>query len=218
VPDRGWLRRFNAFWTRQLGRKTLDEPDFHYRRCWLREQVREATAWTQTVDEYQLLAQVWREACHPWRAHRLLPWLPRRRGTVLEFGCGIAPVAWGLRRWPWRWSRWDRPESLALSYADWRAGGPTATWPGDHRPFGGILALEVLEHLEHPAATLTDFERWLLPGGRLIADFAEERTPHGLNRASAQAQRPGVLARLAAPPWTPRRPVTERPGVWDYRP
>lgn len=99
---------------------------------------------------------------HLWR--ELAPLL--KGGKVLEIGAGLRPTA------PPRGSYFADISKEALAVLE-RAGGHVITLTDGRIPFeagalAGVLAFEVLEHVEEDASLLAEVARSLRPGGLLV--------------------------------------------------
>ncbi|HQQ77147.1 MAG TPA: class I SAM-dependent methyltransferase [Thermoanaerobaculia bacterium] len=118
-----------------------------------------------------------------------LPHLPRGGGgRVLDVGCGLTDLA---ARIPDYTGADRNPDVLAeqrgrfpkRDFYEWdivRGAAPAAL--SAKAPFGGILLLAVLEHVQEPASVLGRLAPLLAPGGRLIAT-----TPHPSGRWPLEA-------------------------------
>jgi len=101
-------------------------------------------------------------------------------GTLLEYGCGIAPVTWWLSRRGYGFTTIlkDVP-SEALTFGAWRLGRipwaqPQAVIPhteGVLPPCDVAVVLEVLEHVPSPIRALEAILGALRPDGWLLEDF-----------------------------------------------
>jgi SAM-dependent methyltransferase len=106
------------------------------------------------------LASIWRD---------LRPLLATETGAVLDVGCGEQPYRSLLKRA-------GSYQGLDIAEADERFGyGRPDTlyvtgypWPIPDRSIDLALCTEVLEHVLEPAELLTEVERCLRPGGRLL--------------------------------------------------
>jgi SAM-dependent methyltransferase len=97
-------------------------------------------------------------------------------GTVLELGCGAGRMLGGLQRLrpDLSWAGIDVSRA-ALSVAEDRFPSmdfrllpdPTDPLPARDGEFDAVLVLDVLEHVDDPAAALAELRRVLAPGGRI---------------------------------------------------
>ena len=133
--------------------------------------------------EYML----WRNLVHrrhsAWR--RVLVTMRGRKGCLLEFACGIAPVtAWCQRRKS-MWCYWLQDvDGPAQKFAWWRKNNSTH-WAGPHHV---ITALDAFEHLAEPLSVARDLVDQLLPGGYLHWNFIGNERQNDLD-LSTPAQR-----------------------------
>ncbi|MGH0033398.1 MAG: class I SAM-dependent methyltransferase [Myxococcota bacterium] len=105
-------------------------------------------------------------------ARRALP----ATGSVLELGCGAGRMLGGLRSLAPElgWVGIDVSRAaLAVAARRFpqmdfrRLEDPAGRLPARDGEFAAVLVLDVLEHVEDPAATLAELRRVLAPGGRL---------------------------------------------------
>ena len=142
-----------------------------------------AQLWKEPPAICHLFSFIARREQHPLRFLRWMRWLPLS-GTVLEFGAGAAPLAWGLdMAWPfprptvhlvdidwplfdycqWRFADSPKVRTLHTSHITSRSG-----------PYDAIVCTETLEHVPDPVATARLLMSILKPGGRLICDYGEQ--------------------------------------------
>ena len=130
--------------------------------------------------------------------------------TVVEYGCGVAPVS------NWLYEHKLPGQNFRFWLLDVRSEHRQfGTWrlqrrrdaahdydttvlmvnPDDVPRCDAVTVLETFEHLPDPWATIYRIWRQLYPGGLLWEDY-EVTTPGGPNLAIAQAERPRVMAFL----------------------
>jgi 2-polyprenyl-3-methyl-5-hydroxy-6-metoxy-1,4-benzoquinol methylase len=210
----GWFREFQRYWVEELGNRPIHPHDFYYLSGIYRQRLQSITAdlsndtaqlesWRDPRIVYYLFAHTYRQALSPLRVQRYARFLPRR-GRVVEFGCGVAPIVTAL-------ARHYRHLDLELVAADiphllfhfvrWRFRDvPFVTTapivPDDDTPLPGhydvVFCVEVLEHVPRPLAVLRHFHDVLRPGGILVFDFVRSEG-EGLDTATALRDREPAL-------------------------
>lgn len=176
----------------------------------------QARQWYAT-NEYLLLRQAYYHRTSRWpEILRALRGDSTSTRTLLEYGCGIAPVsAWLADRIPHcRWATTphgapgyhftlvDLP-SPALAFAHWRMlrrgvsfhDTPVDALPIIRERYDVIVCLEVLEHVPNPASVMRHLVAHLRDGGTLFVNFVGG-TWSGMNLRSAQEQREEAVAVL----------------------
>ncbi len=101
------------------------------------------------------------------RVLKLLRDVPR--GRILEVGCGAGALLYDLAKEGFRCTGYDTSEdAVAVARKIHEQTGVTigstssATWEAD---FDGLLAFEVLEHVDDDLGTIRQWARWVKPGG-----------------------------------------------------
>jgi SAM-dependent methyltransferase len=219
--DQTWFETFRQYWSDVLGGRPLwGVQDFYFLRGLYRIKFQASVipdtvdphlhlqAWQQPEVLSQLLHLVYKESVISELAIvRLLRRYRPHWITLLEFGCGTAPVTTTLfdfmqLRPPRRVYLTDL-ETLAFHYAAYKFRDsaiviPAALRPEDQflfdppEPLDGIFCLTVFEHLNEPLAMAKRFYEHLKPGGLLIFDYLEG-VGEGLDTHHAVRQRPAVL-------------------------
>ena len=151
-----------------------------------RETPEQIAAFYRALGPWPVFRQVYRRRFGAWpQVSRDLP----PSGTLLEYGCGIAPVtAWlERRRTDFRAVLVDVP-GQAFSFATWRLARRRNALDGPTLDFLALNALvqplaravvrydvavvsEVLEHVPHPVAVMDEILAGLKSGGVLYEDF-----------------------------------------------
>ena len=176
-----------------------------YEEVWgsrLRDTPGQQVRFWEDLGSWPVFRQVRRRRYGAWP--RLLGDLPEA-GTLLEYGCGIAPLTWWLvrRRRDFRAVLVDVP-GQALEFALWRLVrlGPgisvravmvTDAAPPKLPPSDVAAVLEVLEHVPSPLVAMEAVLSSLRPKGILWEDFfahAGDGSPADL--PSAARERPAV--------------------------
>jgi SAM-dependent methyltransferase len=121
----------------------------------------------------------------------------RLEGHVLDVGCGDKPFDEFM----------DRSKVTDSVGLDIIAGPhvdiviqPDGPWPFEDAAFDGILCIEVLEHVDDLALLLSELNRVLKPGGRLILSVPFNYPFHGIVGMMGDYRRftaPGLTALLA---------------------
>jgi hypothetical protein len=196
-----WLREFQTY---------LRDPRMTQEEFWVRytlKRMEAAPAFRAITSEPDALAfymerdyLLWRQVVYRRRSawHRVVATMRSRRGTLLEVGCGIAPVsAWCAARRPeWQYALWDLLDAPHTQYGLWRvlrrAKSAMIVWPDQAEV---ITALEVFEHLADPLKMAVRCVATLAPGGSFHWNFVETEGRE-LDLATA-AQRRETMAYLA---------------------
>lgn len=159
-------------------------------------------AFWQEIGAWAAFRQAVRHRRRSWRhVSRVL----RDGGALLEYGAGIAPVAWWLAR------RRDITVTVAdvpsehFRFGVWRLRRRGANvdaleiTPGAlplSAAYDVACVLEILEHCPAPLETIRHVTEHLKPGGHLFEDFTPHDDPHAADLPHAQAERPQVYAYL----------------------
>jgi 2-polyprenyl-3-methyl-5-hydroxy-6-metoxy-1,4-benzoquinol methylase len=189
----GWFREFERYWVGELGLRPITPPDFHFLKGVYRQRfqtlvdVSDANAleegWRDARSLYLLFHLTLRNALRPLAAREFIKWIPRR-GAILEFGCGMAPISSSL-------TQFYRDRDLAITCADiehvllhyvrWKfseetcvrtvAIDPSADDPLDQVRYDTIFCMTVLEHVPRPLQTLKCLHAHLKAGGHLVFDY-----------------------------------------------
>ena len=221
---RRWFEEFRTYWEQVLEGRPLTVMDFHQLRFAYRraahyrdhEQLaweateRHLANWQQPRHLFQTLDFVYRSALHPAWGGRMLFDLLRPGWTVLEYGCGIAPM---YRTWrtfmshvPTQWVLADIP-GFAFHYARHLYGSDAEAdlvliedfaepLRGTDREYDLIILQTVLEHLDHPAAVVRYLLDRLRPGGLLWFDYVKSHGS-GLDTPAGIGERRETLELLA---------------------
>ena len=182
-----WLQEFQDY---------LNEPRMTPEEFWVRYTLKRMDAQpriTGQLTEAQALAfyresdyMLWRNLVHrrhsAWR--RVLMTMRGRHGTLVEYGCGIAPIsAWMKRRKPaWRYILRDVEESPHFRYARWRIKPAEDSFPNCE-----VLTLvDVLEHLDDPLKAVKTVIPWMNSGGYLHWNFVGNPRRNDLDLATPE--------------------------------
>jgi 2-polyprenyl-3-methyl-5-hydroxy-6-metoxy-1,4-benzoquinol methylase len=210
----GWFHEFERYWVGELGLRPITPPDFHFLKGVYRQRfqtlvdVSDANAledgWRDARSLYLLFHLVMRNALRPLAARDFITWIPHR-GSVLEFGCGLAPITTSL-------TRFYRDRALSMTCADiehvlfhyvrWKfseepcvralAIDPSTDDPLDQVLYDTILCMTVLEHVPRPLQTLRCLRAHLKPGGYFIFDYINSEGK-GLDSEGGVRERSQVL-------------------------
>jgi hypothetical protein len=201
----GWFEEFQRYWVDELGNRPIHPHDFYhlygvYRQRLqsietdLTSDVRQLATWRNHRIVYYLFSHTYRQALFPLRVQRYARFL-RRRGRVVEYGAGLAPISTAL-------ARHYRHLDLELVAADiphllfhfvrWRFRdvpyvSTVPIGPDDDTPLPGQSTRSSAEtrDLPRPIAAAEHFHAALRPGGVLVFDYIRSEavgldTPAGL--------------------------------------
>jgi predicted O-methyltransferase YrrM len=221
--DLSWFREFRGYWTSVLGGRPLwGVADLYFLKNLYRLRFRSAElgdgcgatghlqAWQRPEMVYQLLHMVDKVAHHEQLALLTRLFAQARPQSILEFGCGLAPIATSLCEFYPNNIRIYLADiqTLAFHYAAYRFRNRANVKPilltletdfalRLDTPVDAICCTEVFEHLPNPRETVERLHEELNPGGLLLFDYVLGQgrgmdTPQGLN------QRPLVLDRIGS--------------------
>lgn len=188
-----WFDEFERYWVGELRLRPINPLDFHFLRGLYRQRfqslvdVSDANAleegWRDARSLYLLFHLAFRNALRPLAAREYLPWI-RHGGAILEFGCGLAPIASSLARFYRDYNlqiTCADIEHLLFHYVRWKFRNESCVRtvsidPGDDEVlddvhYDTILCMTVLEHVPRPVQTLKSLHARLNPGGYLIFDY-----------------------------------------------
>ena len=137
-------------------------------------------SWQGANTNYQLFGAVRRYAHEPLHCYRFEKWL-RNGDSILEYGCGIAPISYSLLKY-------GKNRSLNITIADipqinshfalWRLGNAVnfvKLVPYKHelpeKVYDVVFMITVLEHLPDPLPTLRSVTDSLKIGGTIVFDY-----------------------------------------------
>lgn len=161
------------FWVRYVLKRIEVQPLFKKQ---MTEQ--EALHFYRTSD-YMLLRNLVHRRHSAWR--RVLVTMRGRTGSLLEWGCGVAPIsAWVQAKRPgWRFDLYDIVGSPHFKYAEWRIQRRSSS------PVHDVATLvDVLEHVSDPMHTTHQVLAELRPGGYLHWNFISNERQNDLDLAS----------------------------------
>jgi 2-polyprenyl-3-methyl-5-hydroxy-6-metoxy-1,4-benzoquinol methylase len=223
--DLTWFERFRCYWSKVLGGRPLwGVEDFYFLRNVYRMRFQRAAvpdtsdagvhlaAWQRPEVLSHLFHSVYKESLnHELRLIRPLRRLQRGPlRSVLEFGCGSAPITTTLCQFqpPHRdLDVWISDiETIPFHYAAHKLAPFRNVHAVPLRPensfrfplaqkFDAIFCMTVLEHLQEPLATIEHLRGLLAPGGLLFFDYVKSDAT-GLDTVAGRDQRPAVLAYL----------------------
>lgn len=188
----GWFFEFRDYWTEALGNRPIEPHDFHFLHGCYRQRVGRVRPETGEDPDpgrvYALLHHTYRLAQHPLQGWRLTRYVPRG-GHVLEYACGLAPVATSL-------IRFHRHLDVRITCADiwhllfhftrWRFRAypfvrtvvvPPDTAPALDEPADLIVCLQMLKYVAMPLALVAALEGLLRPRGHLVLDYVPGEAP-----------------------------------------
>ena len=189
---RGWFSEFQNYWMGIHNGRPLYFHDFHFllgiyrQRFQAVETLPNASprefldSWQGSTSWYQLFGAVRRFAHEPLHCYHFETWI-KNGDRILEYGCGIAPIAYSL-------SRYGRARGLEIDIADirqinshfarWRLGSLARfieLQPLEkvalRETYDVIFLVTVMEHLPDPLTTVTNLLDALKPKGIFIFDY-----------------------------------------------
>lgn len=221
--DLSWFERFKRYWGQVLGGRPLwGVEDFYFLRNIYRMRFQNATvpdttdaavhleAWQRPEVISHLFHSVYKESLnHELRVLEPLRALARKPPrTLLEFGCGSAPITTTLCEFqPPRGAMeicLSDIETVPFHYAAHKLAAfrEVAAVPlraenrfrfPQARKFDAIFCMTVLEHLQEPLAVVEHLSELLAPGGLLFFDYVKSDAA-GLDTVAGRDQRPATLA------------------------
>ncbi len=223
--DQTWFERFRVYWAQVLGGRPLwGLEDFYFLRQLYRmrfqavdlPETEDASvhleAWQRPELLHHLFHSVYAESLfHSLNVVQQLRSARGSIGSMLEFGCGCAPVTTTL----FEFFPWAREvdvfladiETIAFHYADWKF----AEFPKVRavplqaaenfrirlpQKVDAIFCMAVFEHLNEPLETVKALHALLNPNGVLIFDYVLSEAG-GLDTLQGLRERPAVLEFIA---------------------
>ena len=189
---RFWFEEFKVYWMKILGGRPLYMHDFFYLLGVYRQRFQDVEtpeeaspedfldSWQNSKTLYMLFGAVRRYAYEPLHFRYFERWISNG-DSVLEYGCGIAPVSYGCLKY-------GSKRNLEISIADIRQiNSHYATKrllgkaefleidpyknPLVDRKFNVVLMITVLEHLPDPLVVVKNITSSLKEKGILIFDY-----------------------------------------------
>jgi len=203
----GWPQAWLQEFAEVTGDPRITIEEFWVRYATRRERAQEQMAAVKTAEDalgfygtsdYPLYRQIIHRRHTSWRT--VLVGMPRSRpGTLLEFGCGIAPVsAWCAPHRPtWGFALKD----VLGQHSDYARARlfrlhDSFLVSDDAADADIVTALDVFEHLPHPLAVAQSLVPRLTPGGLLYWNFVVPQGPRGDLDLATPAQREETVAYL----------------------
>ena len=189
-----WLNDFNLFWRSILHGRPLKLPDFHYlhgsyRSLFQSLETPESAdpsvflaSWQESRSIFQLFNSVRRFAYEPLHGLQFERWV-NNGDTILEYGCGFAPVTDSLLRYTYKTNvKYSIADINQINsrYAEWRLSlssvnyihiTPFQTPPIPPSSIDVIFLITVMEHLPDPLVVVKQLTSFLKPSGRLVFDY-----------------------------------------------
>lgn len=214
----GWLSDFKKFWVDYLGNRPIDVFDFHFLRGVYRAKFQEVSlkdekiseeftnSWQETANLYLLFQGVWNYSQRAYlNFYPLLKHIPAK-ASVLEFGCGIAPITAGLANYcqykklkftiadikqiNFLYARWKFEKNGNVKFLTLNPAKKDNLPPSEL--YDVIVCQTVFEHLPDPLQTAHNFFSHLKKGGILIFDYVKQEAA-GLDTKAGQEQRGRTL-------------------------
>lgn len=212
-----WFEEFRKFWIEYLSGRPIDVIDFHYLKSLYRSKFQNVEhgnendkknfleAWQKHENIHILFHTIWYHAKTAYLSfYPFLKYLPKK-GRILEYGCGIAPITQGLLKYqPHRKYEFTIADIIQINflYAVYRLGNyknveylilaPYENCIKKAVHYDVIICSAVFEHLPNPLEVVADFYESLKPGGMLIFDFIKGQS-EGLDTKKAVEERSAVL-------------------------
>jgi len=214
---RNWFEEFRDYWLTELKGRPLYLHDFYYllgvyrQRYQMVETIEGAEkkgfleSWQNSNTLYQLFGAVRRYAYQPLHCYKFEKWI-KHGDSVLEYGCGVAPVAHSLLYYGTK-----RNLDITIAdirqinshYAKWRLGKRVKFLeiepfenPFTRERFDAAFMVTVMEHLPDPLATVENITASLRSGGIFIFDYILG-DGDGLDTVEAVQQRGQILEYIA---------------------
>lgn len=213
----GWFKEFKNFWISCLLEKTIDVVDYHYLRLYYRIKFQNVShenegnsekfleTWQKQENLSILFHAVWYHAKTAYLTfYPFFKYLPKK-GRILEYGCGTAPITQGLLKYQsHRNYEFTIADILQINflYALYSIGryknvksitmGPYENSIKKPNYYDVIFCFTVFEHLPNPLEVAKGFYESLKPGGLLIFDFIKGEGK-GLDTQKAIKERKAVL-------------------------
>ncbi|MBU2540167.1 class I SAM-dependent methyltransferase [Patescibacteria group bacterium] len=214
-----WFSSFKDFWVDYLGNRPIDIFDFHFLRGSYRAKFQEVVHTNERnakefVKRWQAIGCIFMVFNAVWRYTKLAylgfyPFLKyiSNNSSILEYGCGIAPITEGLIRYcsyknlkftivdikqiNFFYARWKFANK---NYINFITIGPAIK---DNLPSGAkynvIICRTVFEFLTNPVEIVKILHQHLEKGGVLIFDY-DKRDCIGLDTKKGQIERKEVLS------------------------
>jgi len=210
-----WFYKFRDYWTGELGGRPINPHDFYFLFGIYRQKFQAVgideniegkdflEAWQDSRNIYSIFSQTFKFALNPLRVFRFAKYISQN-ATVLEYGCGIAPLTqslikyYGHKRFKihcadipsfmFHWARWRLKDKNFVKFIKLD--------PDDLVPLKEshdiIFLIEVLEHLTNPLAIIKHIIEKLNKNGILVFDYIKSEG-EGLDTQGSVEQRLEVL-------------------------
>jgi len=218
--DLSWFNDFRSYWSTILkGRPLWGVQDFYFLKNLYRVKFQESEgvdtndphmhlkSWQKPELIYQLFHQIYKESIHN-QLFALKPLFKMKRGfrSILEFGCGSAPITTSLFEFykPKKQKIYISDiQTLSFHYAAYKFSHyanvyPILLHPEDNfqikldEEVDAIFCVTVFEHLNDPLRTVKHFHSLLSQGGLLFFDYLKSEAK-GLDTKQGLEQRDAVL-------------------------
>lgn len=216
----GWFFSFKKFWVDYLGNRNIDIIDFHFLRLNYRVKFQEVSldhtneknaekflsSWQNQTNIFYLFQSVWNYSKKAFLDVYLFSRFIKPQSHILEYGCGIAPIAQGLINYfPYKKLRFTIAdiEQIAFLYARWKLASKPYVNFISIKPslrdnlsrevkYDVITCLTVFEHLLNPLEVAESFFSHLNKEGILVFDYIKGEAT-GLNSQQGMKERSEVL-------------------------
>jgi SAM-dependent methyltransferase len=212
-----WFKEFERFWLEILEGRPIDIIDFHNLRFSYRSKFQKIEhtnemnekesikVWQKPENLYLLLGGIWQYTKNDYlNVLHYQKYLPKK-GKILEYGCGIAPITTGLLRYfPEKKYVYTIADINQINYvyAKYLFRGnhqvktldltPFKNIPPQNEKYQAITCMTVFEHIPNPLEVAEGFYNSLTNGGVLIFDYILSEG-EGLDSKNSVKERKKVL-------------------------
>ena len=190
-----WFQEFRNFWSEIMDGRPLDIIDFHFLRLSYRNKFQNVkhfnepdnidflTAWHSNENMYLLFGSIWKYAKSAYLNFLAFYFELPKKGKILEYGCGIAPITTGiLKYFPSKKYAFEICDILQINflYAIYNLSNRQNVKYHIMSPYNNlidknnysvIICQTVLEHIPNPLEVVKSFYDGLEDEGILVFDY-----------------------------------------------